>query len=597
MDKSDNILNRARFIAVISGVFTALVSILLIFNYVQISLYDPLDSQVMKQMVARLSSEPGNEELIREIRQMDLLARRAYFNSLWQLRTGAALLLAGAITLIVSLRFIHRQDTHIEKPEGNNINEKQVRIRSQKWIAATGMIIILLAVLSALFSSNHLRQFDTERLADTASVDEEDGIEKLQISSRVAGDDPVGEPADEPEEETGEVVETISRITMADLNENHNSLRGPLGHGITPHSNLPLNWDGETGENILWKTEIEVHGYNSPVIWEDRMFFSGANDQRRVVYCLDRHSGELLWEREATDITGSPSVPPETTDDTGLAAPSLTTDPYGVYAIFGTGDIIAFSHHGERLWARNLGVPENHYGHSSSLITWDGKVFVQYDTAAGSRLLALDVADGSTVWETPRDNDISWASPILIEQDGSMRLIVLSNPNLDAYDIDNGEQLWSVDCMSGEVGPSPAYGGGLVYAANEYATMVAVDPSDGSIVWEDRYYLPEVSSPVYHDGYLYIATTYAVLACFDAQTGDFIWEFDGEDRFYSSPVIAEGRIYAFDTSGRAYIIEPGDEPVLVSSPDLGDPIYSTPVFADGKLYIRSNTHVYCIGDN
>jgi outer membrane protein assembly factor BamB len=127
---------------------------------------------------------------------------------------------------------------------------------------------------------------------------------------------------------------------------------------------------------------------------------------------MDRHTGKILWEREVTNIPGSPATPPRTTDDTGLAAPSLTTDGNHVFALFGTGDIIGFDLNGNRLWARNLGVPRNHYGQSSSLLTWDNKVFVQYDTQAGSRVLALDSATGRTIWETSRTSDVSWASPI-----------------------------------------------------------------------------------------------------------------------------------------------------------------------------------------
>ena len=68
--------------------------------------------------------------------------------------------------------------------------------------------------------------------------------------------------------------------------------------------------------------------------------------------------------------------------------------------------------------AKNLGVPDNHYGHSSSLITYAGKVFVQFDTNRGSKVLALDISTGNQVWETPRTSKISWASPALIDVSG-----------------------------------------------------------------------------------------------------------------------------------------------------------------------------------
>jgi outer membrane protein assembly factor BamB len=273
----------------------------------------------------------------------------------------------------------------------------------------------------------------------------------------------------------------------------------------------------------------------------------------------------------------------------------MAADGQYVFAIFGNGDIVAFDHDGVRKWARNLGVPANHYGHASSLQIWGGKVFVQYDTTNGSKVMALSTETGKNVWSTTRSNDISWSSPILGKVNGKVQLILLANPNLSGYDPNSGKQLWSVDCMSGEVGPSPVYGGGQVYAANEYAKMVAVNPANGQIVWENSDKLPEVSSPVYYKGFVYVATTYAVLACVDAKTGVLKWEYEAKTGFYSSPMIAGGKLYIFDTAGRAYVFAPGGEAKLLASPVLGEKVFATPAFSDGRIYIRGVRNLYCIG--
>ena len=126
-------------------------------------------------------------------------------------------------------------------------------------------------------------------------------------------------------------------------------------------------------------------GFNSPIIWGDKIFVAGANEESREVYCYNRNTGELLWTGVANNIQGSPATMPRVTPDTGLSAPTLTTDGKRVFAIFATGDVIAFDLNGKRVWAKNLGVPENHYGHSSSLITWANKLFIQYDTNRGGK--------------------------------------------------------------------------------------------------------------------------------------------------------------------------------------------------------------------
>ncbi len=601
MEKQEKI-KKLRLATIIAGAFIAIVCLLMLVTYLQLKSTDPIESKSLEVLVERLASEPNNAELIDEIRKLDLLARKAYFSSIWQLRIGAYLLLFGAVVFVIILRYYLNLKFSIEKPSEEKVKDSKSRFLTQRWVAAAGIVVLVLAFISAFFTADYLGKYKTEQLV-VADEKYDDIIEQIEVTERIVSDEPEDETVTDTvpqEEELAEEkkearVETL--LTAEKVQQNHNAFRGPWGQGISRRSNLPVQWDGDSGKNILWKTEIPVHGYNSPVVWDDLVFLTGANESVRVVYCLNRHTGEIIWEREADNIPGSPATPPETTDDTGLAAPSVTVDGQRVFAIFGTGDIIAFDFEGNRLWARNLGVPDNHYGHSSSLLTWDGKVFVQYDTQSGSRLLALSTSSGQTVWETPRTSEISWASPMLINVDGKFQLVLVSYPDVSGYEVNDGRMLWSVDCMSGEIGPSPAYGGGLVYAANEYATMVAINPKTGETVWQDRYYLPEVASPVYHDGLLYIATTYAVVAAFEAKTGELVWEYDAEDIFYSSPVIADNKLYVFDTSGTAYIFEPGDEPNLIATNELGDFVFATPAFAGNKIYVRSDDYLYCIGEN
>jgi len=588
MKTKEEQVKRAKQVALIAGIFTGLTGLLLVLNYLQIQSGDPLNSLALKTLVDRLSMEPDNHQLMEEVRQLDLLARKAYFSSIWQIETGAWLMLIGAVVLIFALRVLHKLRFNIEEPIGEHLTEQKIRLKTQRWIAVSGLSLLALAGLSAIFSINHLKKFDAAKVPTVNQADAGD-IEKIEINS-----------ADSTLQTDSAVVTDSTALAVIPLNEatikqQHNSFRGAWGNGVSAATGVPTSWNGSTGKNVLWKTPIAVGGNNSPIIWGDRIFLSGGNTKKRVVYCFDRNTGIKLWEQEVSQIPGSPATQPKTTDDTGLAAPSMTADGSLVFALFGNGDIIAFDHAGKKAWARNLGVPANHYGHSSSLLTWGGKIFVQYDTQNGCKVMALSNQTGKTVWTTARSNEISWSSPILAKVNGKIQLILQANPNVAGYDLNSGKQLWTVDCMTGEVGPSPAFGGGLVYAANEYAKMVAINPSNGEIVWENSDKLPEVSSPVFFGGHLFVATTYSVLACMDAKTGSQLWEYEGKAAFYSSPMIASGRLYIFDTSGKAYIFTPGSEAKLIASPELGEKVYATPVFSDGRIYIRGIKNLYCIG--
>lgn len=596
MDKTDKI-KLTRKISVIAGIFCLVVSMLMLLNFLQMKTHKPLESKSLEILVARLSAEPNSHDLMEEIRKLDMLARKAYFSSLWQIKTGGVLLLFGAVVFVIALRKYNNLRFVIDRPSDTSEDKFLNRILAQRWVGIIGLIIFLMGGISAFFTADYLKKYEISPQKTLLESGQTASIEEITIMTTDSTELATDSVLDESIENTDTLVVKAPAITAQSIRQNHNSFRGPFGQGKSFHKGIPTDWDGSTGKNILWKTAIPIHGFNSPVIWGDKLFLTGATSAKKVVYCLNRHNGKILWEREARNIPGSPATPPKTTDDTGLAAPSVAVDGQSVFAIFGTGDILAFDFDGNQLWARNLGVPKNHYGHSSSLLIWDDKLLVQYDTQAGARVLALDVATGKTVWETKRTSDVSWASPILAEVKGKQQLILLGNPDLAGYDIATGKQLWSVKCMSGEVGPSPAFGGGNVYAANEHARMVAVNPATGKQVWESRHYLPEVASPVYHDGLLYIATTFAVLAAFDATSGELVWEYDAEDQFYSSPVIADGKLYIFDTSGKAYIFNPGRKADLIASPALGEGVYTIPAFAAKRMYIRGNKFLYCIGTN
>jgi outer membrane protein assembly factor BamB len=593
----------AQNIAIVAGIFCSVVALLLLLNFWQISKADPIESKALEVLFERLREDPNNDGLKAEIRSYDLLARKAYFNSQWQIQTGAVLLIFGAIVLAFALRVYYSAKAKIEAPETVVENEIAGRILAQKGIVIVGAVIFALAFAASFASVNYLEKYNIEAaVAENEPQPTDEGIQVIEVGSAktdsakavTTGDSAVSAvvAADSAKIETAPAAVVLS---AQNIKNNHNSFRGPFGQGVSYMKNIPAQWDGAAGTNIAWKAAIPKHGYNSAVIWGDKIFISGSDNQSREVYCFDRATGKLLWTGKADNIQGSPANPPKVTADTGLSAPTLTTDGNHVYAIFATGDVIAFDMNGTRVWARNLGVPDNHYGHSSSLLVWDGKLFVQYDTNRGGKVLALKTDSGETAWEKTRSSKISWASPVMAQVDGKYQLILTADPIVAGYDIKTGEELWQVKCMMGEVGPSVGFADGIVVAANEYAKMVAIDVKTQAILWEADEYLPEASSPLAYNGLVVIATSYGVLACYDLKTGEKYWEHDVGKTLYSSPTYADGKIFMMDNDGVMRVYEFGKEMKLISENKLGEKAGTTPAFTNGKIYIRGDKNLYCIG--
>jgi len=616
--------------AIIAVIFTAFVALLMLINYYQLKSQDPLELKSLEILVEQLKDDPNNEDLRNEIRNLDLLARKAFFTQQWQVIAGRHLLLFGGIVWIVAMRFYYSARSKIEEPEGLQVNEVVARTISQRWIIIAGVLLIILSFSASIAVPDHLKYYQGELVEDNMTREEESTIEVIQITTMeeeltvTEGSETESEPVTDPsgdeasDNSEGERSETIADkgadegtatsgaagavITAKtgssfarDVLKNHNGFRGPMGNGVSYHTDIPVDWNGATGKNIKWKTDLSRPGFNSPVIWGYKLFVAGADAEGKTVYCLDINTGKIIWQKDITDIPGSPSQPPRVTDDTGLSAPSLTTDGIRIYALFGTGDIAALGMDGTIFWARNLGVPDNHYGHSSSLLTWDNRLFIQYDSNRGGRILSLDTSTGEIQWDTRRNTGISWASPILAKIEDKYQLILSSAPNVAAYDPETGKELWSYECMMGEVGPSPAFGEGLVFAVNEYARLIAIKPgAEPSVAWEDDEYLPEVASPVVSEGLLFVGTSYGVLACYDAATGAKQWEEEMNHGFYSSPMIVDGKLYAMDMGGVMHIYRVSNEVNKLGEPALGEESVASPAFSPGRIYLRGDNFLYCI---
>ena len=609
-------------LAWVAAVFCLLISVMLVVNYIQLKSVNPLESPALNILVEQLHRNPDDEVLKESIRSLDLMIRKAYFTSQWQIRTGTWMLIAGTLVMVLSLRWqksLHHELDELATIEKNLFLDKHL---ARKGIIYAGLGIFGLAILSGMFSKNILDQYDPTKSKQELQASSVEMIvaQPVAISKSAEGDSLNTEtPQKEVSKDASQVVsvKTIDQGISSEneikntgseapkinspfpateqIRNNYPFFRGPDGDGITYKTNVPISFDGVSGNNVLWKVKVPKHGFNSPIIWNDRLFLTGADNKARMVYCYEKNSGKLLWEAIADNIPGSPVKMPNVTEDTGLAASTMATNGQSVFAIFATGDVLALDFSGKRIWAKNLGVPDNHYGHSSSLIIYKDNLLIQYDTNKGGKLIALSTTDGTQKWETIRQVKISWASPVLVNTGKREEVILNSQPLVAGYDPETGKELWTVDCMMGEVGASVGYANGIVYAANEYATMAAIKlGATPEIIWEEQEYLPEVASPLAANELLIVATSYGVLACYDAVTGEKYWEHEAASGFYASPVYADGNVYAIDMSGNMYVMKMAKEFTLISESKLGEKVFGTPVFSDGKMFLRGVENLYCI---
>lgn len=597
--------NIFRNVAIVTSVFIVLLSAMLIINYFQVRETTPLQTEVVETLKALNDQNAENVELQEQIRQLDLLARKAYFVQSGHLKAGIYILLGLIGILMVCLRFYFENTKEIPDKEIDPIDDWLIKSKSRKYINWGIVGLAAVALGFAFFSSPYYKTLTEKSAEETAgNFVVEDVANPDDITTDRLPGDALAEANSSKEASTGaEDAETteqdaegesvpaeevpVSKVTQ-------NAFRGNTSNGQSSARGIPTAWNLQDGTNILWKTPVQKGGYNSPVINGRNVFFTGADNAARELYCYDVNTGELKWKLEASGIAGSPSTMPRVNEDTGLAASTVATNGNQVCAIFATGDIICADMEGNKLWAKNLGVPDNHYGFASSLLIYGNIVIVQYDNDTSPKLMALSLANGNTVWSKNRSERATWASPMIAYIDNKPQLIVMGNPNITAYNPANGEQIWQVSCMSGEVGASACASDGIVFGASENAKMVAINASDGQVVWESNEYLPEVSSPAATKDVLFIATSYGVLSTFDTKTGELLAEHDLGVQFYSSPMIVEGKVYLASVEGKIYIFSANKEATLINTIDTGEHTFATPAFTDGKMIIRTNESIYCV---
>jgi outer membrane protein assembly factor BamB len=565
---------------------------MLITNYFQVRGFNPLQTEVIETLKQINDANADNAELQEQIRRLDLLARRAYFVRVDHLMAGVEILIGMLVVFVVASRIYFAKEKNLPGKEIDPVDDWIYKTRARKYVHWAAGFVAVAALVFAFLSSPYL------------SAEKGSGKEATEAApqSESPAEDYAGMPpaADLPADSAAQLAAEAEAIpdSVAAQPEapkvTHNSFRGNNAAAVSSAGNIPTQWNLSTGENIAWKSDIPRHGYNSPVVNGNNIFITGADEQARELYCYDLHSGQMRWKLAADNIPGSPSAMPETTHDTGLAASTVTTNGKQVAAIFATGDLICADMNGQRLWAKNLGVPTNHYGYASSLISFGNTLIVQYDNSNSPRLLALDMATGAERWSKSRTDKITWSSPIIAYIDRKPQLILMGNPNLTSYDPGSGAQNWAVPFLSGEVASSPCSAGGLVFGASEYASLIAVDALTGEKRWEANDYLPEVSSPAATADNVFVATSYGVLASYDAKSGELKTAHETNTEFYSSPMIVEGKLYIFSNSGKAFIYAANAELSPLNSFETGQRTFATPAFTDGRMIVRSDSQLYCV---
>ena len=115
------------------------------------------------------------------------------------------------------------------------------------------------------------------------------------------------------------------------------------------------------------------------------------------------------------------ALPHEGHHETGsFASSSPVTDGRHVYASFGSYGLYCLDFEGHEQWHADFGTMQPLHGHGegSSPALYADTLVVNWDHEEQSFLVALDKRTGKQRWRVAREEDTSWATPIVVELGG-----------------------------------------------------------------------------------------------------------------------------------------------------------------------------------
>jgi outer membrane protein assembly factor BamB len=423
------------------------------------------------------------------------------------------------------------------------------------------------------------------------------------------------------------------------LAQNWPSFRGPEAKGLADGLNPPIEWDVDLPLNILWKTPIPGLSHSSPIIWEDRVFVatvvSGSlnPDFRRAfalmgaeaatssedmsrqswrLYCLDKKSGAIQWERIVNEGIPKSRRHPKNSH----ASQTPATNGKYVIVYFGSEGLYCFDTEGNPKWNRDLGemVHPMGWGFGSSPIIYKNLAIVQGDHSKDSFIAAFDLETGKKVWSTQRDVITSWSTPTVYEGKTRNELVTNGTDLLLGYDPTTGKELWSLKGTSRQSIPTPFEANGLLYFFSGFHSvgpMFAIRPggsgditpaegehSGAYVAWRADMGAPEIPTPIVYGDYLYVVSNNGILSCYQAKTGERVYRErmgDVGGAFTASLIAADGRIYLTSEDGEVYVIKAGPTYELLALNSMGEVCMATPAVAPGMLVIRTQHHLFGIG--
>ena len=381
--------------------------------------------------------------------------------------------------------------------------------------------------------------------------------------------------------------------------------RGPDGTGKATTETLPASW---TAEDWTWQADIPGVGHSSPVVWNEKIYLTSADEEKKVRYlfCHDLDTGKLVWSRDF------PSDIERHHKQNSSASSTVTADSRGIYWLWGTSQNVwleALTHDGKSRWSVELGPYIGQHGFGGSPVIWEDVVIVPLEQNTDGTIVGIDASTGKVRWKLQRDGaeKAAYSTPlVLADADIEPQVICTSKAHgMYAISPETGIVLWENKCFPLRTVASPVYAGNLLIGTcgsggGGSNLLVAIKPpatqdASSEIIYEiPRSTAPYVPTPLFSKGRLYLWGDKGVVTCVHASSGEIIWKERVGGNFSVSPIQIGDNILNISSDGEMVTLADGENFEVTGRRELDEECRATPAVSNGFLLVRTKSKLLCM---
>ncbi|MFF9906910.1 PQQ-binding-like beta-propeller repeat protein [Streptomyces olivaceus] len=242
---------------------------------------------------------------------------------------------------------------------------------------------------------------------------------------------------------------------------------------------------------------------------------------------------------------------------------------------------------GQKLWELT-GAQTDFESAEAGAVLHEGTAYVWQD----ARLRALDARTGDERWSYPIGDAASCGGvPVRLAQAPDGYVYVAAGTRVLALEVASGHVRWHFEAPAVFLAPptfvpGPAVTGGGIYLADYLGTVYALDATDGRDRWRIATEARSSTDPVLvAAGHVHVGSGKG-LYTLDAVTGTPKWRFQAGGDIVGAPAVAEGRIHFGSTDHLLYTLK-SDDGRLRWKLATGGEITGSPVVRDGIVYACS----------